>query len=222
LNSRTGHFEPIAREGLIILMIPAFLSFMAWWFGFFVLSLFFLIVAVAVGFFFRNPERVSNSDEASLLSPADGVVMEITENATGPCLVQTSLTRISVFMSVFNVHVNRWPFSGVVENMAHRTGKFLDARDPSSSILNENNSIVVKTDYGPIEIVQIAGKIARRIVWWVRVGDPAIKGARFGLIKFGSRVDVYLPKTFLVCTTVGSKVRSGITVIAQLKSATDQ
>ncbi len=222
MNSRTGHFEPIAREGLIILMIPAFLSFTAWWFGFFGLSLFFLIVAVAVGFFFRNPERVSNSDEASLLSPADGVVMEITENATGPCLVQTSLTKISVFMSVFNVHVNRWPFSGVVENMAHRPGQFLDARDPSSSILNENNSIVVKTDYGPIEIVQIAGKIARRIVWWVRVGDPAIKGARFGLIKFGSRVDVYLPKTFLVCTTVGSKVRSGITVIAQLKSVTDQ
>jgi phosphatidylserine decarboxylase len=203
-------------------MIPALLSFMAWWFGFFGLSLFFLIVAVAVGFFFRNPERVSNSDEASLLSPADGVVMEITENATGPCLVQTSLTRISVFMSVFNVHVNRWPFSGVVEEMSHRPGQFLDARNPSSSILNENNSIVVKTDYGPIEIVQIAGKIARRIVWWVRVGDPAIKGARFGLIKFGSRVDVYLPKTFHVCATVGSKVRAGITVIAQLKSATDQ
>jgi phosphatidylserine decarboxylase len=222
LNSRTGHFEPIAREGLIILLIPAFLSFMAWWFGFSGLSLFFLIVAVAVGFFFRNPERVSNSDEAGLLSPADGVVMEITENVTGPCLIQTSLTRISVFMSVFNVHINRWPFSGVVENVVHRPGQFLDARDPSSSILNENNSIVVKTDYGPIEIVQIAGKIARRIVWWVRVGDPAIKGARFGLIKFGSRVDVYLPNNFLVCTSVGSKVKSGITVIAQLKSASDQ
>jgi phosphatidylserine decarboxylase len=153
-----------------------------------------------------------------LVSAADGVVMEISEKSRAPVLVDSDLTRISVFMSVFNVHVNRWPFSGRIKTISHRRGQFLDARDPASSKLNESNSIVLDTCAGEMEIVQIAGKIARRIIWWVRENDPAKKGERFGLIKFGSRVDIYLPKTFTVCAEVGSKVTAGVTVLAKLTS----
>lgn len=216
MNSRTGHYEPIAREGLSFVFLFASLSFLAWWFDNSWLSLFLLILTLAIASFFRNPERKPMDDEASVVSAADGIVTEIANDVGGPVLNESSLTKVSVFMSVFNVHVNRLPFSGVVEKISHRPGKFLDARDPSSSIVNENNSIVVRTDYGAVEIVQIAGKIARRIVWWVREGDLVTKGDRFGLIKFGSRVDVYLPKNFTVCVSVGSKVKAGVTVIARL------
>ncbi|MCL5123641.1 MAG: phosphatidylserine decarboxylase family protein [Deltaproteobacteria bacterium] len=221
MNSRTGHFEPIAREGLSFVGISAILALTAWWSNHPWLSLFFLVLAAAIASFFRNPARRPPDDDAKVVSPADGVVMEIMNNAEGPVLGKTGLTRVSIFMSIFNVHVNRWPFSGVVRKISHRPGKFLDARDPSSSILNENNSLVVDTAFGPIEVVQIAGKIARRIVWWVREGDVAEKGDRFGLIRFGSRVDVYLPDHFIACASVGSKVKAGVTVIARLAAQSD-
>ncbi len=216
MSSLTGHYEPIAREGLGFVITSATLSLFAWWFNHQWVCLFFVIIAIAIASFFRNPERKPPNDKRSVVSAADGVVTEISSNAIGPILGNADLIKVSVFMSIFNVHVNRWPFSGVVHKISHRSGKFLDARDPSSSILNENNSIVIKTDFGAMEVVQIAGQIARRIVWWVREGDFTIKGDRFGLIKFGSRVDVYLPKNFVVCTSVGSKVKAGVTVIARL------
>ncbi len=222
MNSRTGHFEPIAREGLVFVGVSAILALASWWSNYTWLSLVFLAITVAIASFFRNPARQSPDDVTSVVSAADGVVMEIMDNAEGPVLGNAGLTRISVFMSILNVHVNRWPFSGVIQKISHRPGKFLDARDPSSSILNENNSIVVNTDFGAIEIVQIAGQIARRIVWWVREGDPTIKGDRFGLIKFGSRVDIYMPKDFVICTSVGSKVKAGVSVIARLTSRGNQ
>lgn len=222
MNSRTGHFEPIAREGLSFVGIPAILALTAWWSNHPWLCVVFLVIGVAIASFFRNPARRSSDDDTSVVSPADGVVMEIIDNSKGPVLGNACLTRVSVFMSILNVHVNRWPFSGVIRKISHRPGKFLDARDPSSSILNEHNSIVVNTDFGAIEIVQIAGQIARRIVWWVREGDSTIKGDRFGLIKFGSRVDIYLPKSFVVCTSVGSKVKAGVSVIARLTSQAKQ
>ncbi|MFH0959455.1 MAG: phosphatidylserine decarboxylase [Pseudomonadota bacterium] len=177
---------------------------------------FFLISTLAIALFFRNPERQAPLDKNVLVSAADGVVMDISENSKAPVLVDADLTRISVFMSVFNVHVNRWPFSGRVKTISHKRGQFLDARNPNSSLLNESNSIILNTCAGEMEIVQIAGKIARRIVWWVRENDTAEKGERFGLIKFGSRVDIYLPKTFTICAKVGSKVTAGVTVLAKL------
>lgn len=216
MNSSTGHYEPIVREGLSFVFLFASLSFLAWWFEHTWLSLFLLLLTLAMASFFRNPERKPANDEATVVSAADGVITEIANNVRGPVLNESSLTKVSVFMSIFSVHVNRWPFPGVVEKISHRPGKFLDARDPSSSILNESSSILIRTDFGAVEIVQIAGKIARRIVCWVREGDLITKGDRFGLIKFGSRVDIYLPKNFTVCASVGSKVKAGVTVIARL------
>lgn len=218
MNSRAGHTELIAREGLSMVLGTTALFVLTWWFDYFWLSSFFLISTTAIALFFRNPERQSPQDKNVLVSAADGVVMEISEKSRAPVLVDSDLTRISVFMSVFNVHVNRWPFSGRIKTISHRRGQFLDARDPASSKLNESNSIVLDTCAGEMEIVQIAGKIARRIIWWVRENDPAKKGERFGLIKFGSRVDIYLPKTFTVCAEVGSKVTAGVTVLAKLTS----
>lgn len=218
MKSKTGHTELIAREGLGIVLGVATVSIVTWLFDFYWLSCLFLILTVLIALFFRNPERQSPSDPCSVVSAADGVIMEVCENATAPVIGESNLTRISVFMSVFNVHVNRWPFSGKVKSISYRRGKFLDARDPASSVENESNSIILETAAGDVEIVQIAGKIARRIVWWVREKDPATKGERFGLIKFGSRVDIYLPKKFTVCAETGLKVTAGVSVIARLTS----
>ncbi len=118
-------------------------------------------------------------------------------------------------MSIFNVHVNRWPVSGTVEKIVHVSGKFLDAREPDASAFNEHNAIVVNGDDGTIEVVQIAGKIARRIACWVAEGDQVRQGERFGLIRFGSRLDVYVPETFSFVVDVGTQVRAGVTVIAR-------
>ncbi len=214
--SGTGHTELIAREGLTIILGATALFLLTWWFNYYWLSFFLLICTLAIALFFRNPERQTPSDNRVVVSAADGLIMEISENSTGRVLGDSDLTRISVFMSVFNVHVNRWPFSGRVKTISHKPGKFLDARDPDSSMLNESNSIILDTGAGEMEIVQIAGKIARRIVWWVRENDSAKKGERFGLIKFGSRVDIYLPRNFTVCAEVGSKVTAGVTVLAKL------
>ncbi|MGC8604980.1 MAG: phosphatidylserine decarboxylase, partial [Desulfomonilaceae bacterium] len=176
MNLRTGHYEPISREGLFIVGLFGILAILAWWFHCQWTCLLFLMITAAIASFFRNPERKSPTDKESIVSPADGTVMEISENAESPIIGERDLTRVSVFMSIFNVHVNRWPYSGIVEKIKHRPGKFLDARDPSSSMVNENNAIVVQTDFGALEIVQIAGKIARRIVWWVKEGDKTTKG----------------------------------------------
>jgi phosphatidylserine decarboxylase len=214
--SRAGHYEPIAREGYPFFVPPALLALVFWWIGYPWCSLFLLAISVAVASFFRNPERVSPQEEGIVLSPADGRVVQIAENVRSEYLQDYPLTRISIFMSVLNVHVNRWPLSGVVKKITHVPGTFLDAREPAASIQNEHNSLVLDADGPKIEVVQIAGKIARRIACWVKEGDEAIQGHRFGLIRFGSRLDVYMPPSFTPAVSVGTKVRAGVTVIANI------
>jgi phosphatidylserine decarboxylase len=209
-----GHYEPIAREGYPFIAPPAVLALTSWWLGYPLVSLAFLALAVAVIFFFRNPERIPPKAEGIIVSPADGTVMQVLENVRSDNLPGLPLKRISIFMSVFNTHVNRCPVSGIVKSIKHVPGRFLDAREPASSMVNEHNSVVLQDDDDTIEVVQIAGKVARRIACWVREGDQVRQGERFGLIRFGSRLDVYLPDRMPFVVNVGTTVRAGVTIIA--------
>ena len=213
--STTGHYEPIAREGLVFGIPLVLLSGATWWYGAQWVSLVCLVAAVAVSLFFRNPERTPPEGENLVLSPADGRVMEIVRDAHSERLDSSPLTRISIFMSIFNTHVNRWPTSGIVKEITHVPGKFLDARNSEASLVNEHNSLVVQGKYGTIEVVQIAGKIARRIACWVSRGDTARRGDRFGLIRFGSRLDVYLPGSPTPAVKIGDTVRAGVSVLCE-------
>ncbi|MGB6064568.1 MAG: phosphatidylserine decarboxylase family protein [Desulfomonilaceae bacterium] len=219
--ARAGHYEPIAREGYPFIAPPALLGLIFWWFGHPWVSFAFLAVAVAIVFFFRNPERTPPTGRGLFISPADGTVAEIVEDAHSENLPLLPLKRISVFMSVFNTHVNRSPISGTVKAIKHVPGQFLDAREPASSLLNEHNSLIIQNDEAMIEVVQIAGKIARRIACWVREGDHVRQGERFGLIRFGSRLDIYLPQTVSFQVSVGTPVRAGVTVIAKAPTTAD-
>lgn len=170
-------------------------------------------------YFFRDPERFAPIRENLVLSPADGIVSLI-EPATPPeelGLPDAPLTRVSVFMSVFNCHVNRAPVSGKVSAIAYRPGKFFNASLDKASKDNERNSLVIRMDDGQdIAVVQIAGLVARRIVCFVNKGDHVQTGGRFGLIRFGSRLDVYLPDGVKPLVRVGQTMIAGETVIAEL------
>ncbi len=212
--AKAGHYELIAREGYPFIVPPALLALVSWWLGYPWPSLGLLALAVAVIFFFRNPERIPPEADGIIVSPADGTVMQVLENVRSDNLPGMTLKRISIFMSVFNTHVNRCPVSGTVKNIKHVPGRFLDAREPASSLVNEHNSVVLQDHDDTIEVVQIAGKVARRIACWVREGDQVRQGERFGLIRFGSRLDVYLPERMCFVVKVGTTVRAGVTIIA--------
>jgi phosphatidylserine decarboxylase len=168
-------------------------------------------------YFFRDPKRAVPSNKGVLVSPADGVISLIgpavppAELGLGPA----PLLRVSVFMSVFNCHVNRAPIAGRITAMEYRPGKFLNASLDKASEDNERNALAIQMEDGrQIAVVQIAGLVARRIMWWVKPGDSLRTGERFGLIRFGSRVDVYLPEGVLPQVALGQTMVAGETVIA--------
>ena len=172
-------------------------------------------------YFFRDPERVIPTREDLIVSPADGVVSLI-ENAVPPSelgMPDKALTRVSVFMSVFNCHVNRAPIAGQISAIAYRPGKFFNASLDKASADNERNSLCIDMkDDRQLAVVQIAGLVARRIVCFSSKGDQIETGERFGLIRFGSRLDVYLPDGLVPMVGLGQTVIAGETVIADLKS----
>ncbi len=170
--------------------------------------------------FFRDPPRTTPQDAGILISPADGVVCQIVEASPPPELgfQDAALTRISVFMNVFNVHVNRSPADGVVEKLAYSPGKFFNASFDKASEHNERLGMILRmADGTQIVCVQIAGLIARRIVCQVRGGTTVRRGDRYGLIRFGSRVDVYLPAWYEPLVKVGDRSVAGQTVVARLR-----
>jgi phosphatidylserine decarboxylase len=181
----------------------------------------FLIVTVWVVAFFRDPERVTPTAENLVICPADGRLLPIV-NAEPPPelhLPQGTYIRLSVFMNVFNVHVNRIPCNGTVTTLAYRPGKFFNASFDKASAENERMGIRLTTESGQdIGLVQIAGLVARRIVCNVREGQSVCRGVRFGIIRFGSRVDVYLPDGVRVLATAGQTVRAGETVLAEFRT----
>lgn len=166
-------------------------------------------------FFFRNPERVcaaAQKNEAILISPADGVIVGI-DCARGQEL-DGYAQRVSIFLSPFDVHVNWTPCAGIVEAVAYHKGSFALAFLPKSSEKNERNDVIIKTAYGKnIKVRQIAGTIARTIVCWVHSGQGLLAGQKFGMIKFGSRVDLFLPENVQVKVTKGQRVKGGETIL---------
>lgn len=165
--------------------------------------------------FFRSPARAINSDRRNLLVSADGEVV-VMEECVEEEYFKDKRLQISVFMSPFNVHSNRMPVSGTVKYIKYHPGRFLVAWHPKSSVLNERSTIVIESDSGrEILLRQIAGAVARRIVTYPKVGDRLEKGEEFGFIKFGSRVDIFLPPDTPVDLEVGDKVKAGINVITK-------
>ncbi len=171
-----------------------------------------LVLAFFVTWFFRDPARVIPADSGTLVSPADGKVIEILPQIGGG-------TQISIFLSIFNVHVNRTPVAGEVVDVTRRPGKFLAAWKHEASSENAQASVTVRTPRGDVRFVQITGLIARRIVCHLAPGESIERGQRYGLIRFGSRVDVFLPPAAEPSVRVGDRVRGGADVIARWRVA---
>lgn len=174
------------------------------------------VLALWCAYFFRDPERTGPRGANLVIAPADGKVLMITD-VDEPLFAKGRATRISIFMNVFNVHVNRYPVDGRVDFTFYNKGKFLNAAAEKSSLENEQMSVGVTTPSGAhILTRQIAGLIARRIVTYSKLGDAATQGQRFGLIRFGSRVDVFVPPSSKVNVKVGEITTAGTTVLAEL------
>jgi phosphatidylserine decarboxylase len=173
-----------------------------------------LPVAAWIPAFFRDPKRSGPRGDHLVLAPADGRVVSVTA-LQEPEFLGGSARRISIFMSVFDVHVNRYPVSGAIEHRAYRPGKFVNASLDKASAGNEQMSLGIRAARGPVLVRQIAGLVARRIVTDARPGDPARQGERLGLIRFGSRVDTFVPPDAAPRVTVGERTRAGVTVIAE-------
>jgi len=209
------------REGYPFVAIFGAATLLLWWLWT-PLGFAGLVLTVWCYYFFRDPDRVTPERDGLVISPADGVVSMIEPAAPPPELEMGTapLTRISVFMDVFDCHVNRAPLPGVVERVAYRPGKFLNASLDKASEDNERNGVVLRLADGRlVGVVQIAGLVARRIVCWTQAGQSLQAGERFGMIRFGSRVDVYLPDGVAPLVVLGQKAVAGETVLADLSAS---
>ncbi len=208
---------PVARPGYPFIAVAVFITAVFALLGLGTLTLLGLFVVLFIGYFFRDPERVIADRHQAVVSPADGKVISAgrwndTEFFDGEC------NRISIFMSVFNVHVNRIPHEGKVKKICYVPGKFFSAYLDKASKKNEHNAVFLKTTDGKkICVVQIAGLIARRIVCRIQENDRVVRGERFGMIRFGSRLDVYLPIETKLHVAVGDKVKAGASVLGYLR-----
>ncbi len=211
-----------AREGLIFIAIAALLTAGAFalavtrrswglWLAAFVL----LLLALWVAYFFRDPERTGERGTSLVVSPADGKLIMITE-VDEPTFVRGRAIRMSIFMNVFNVHVNRYPVDGVVRHVQYNKGKFINAAAEKSSLENEQMSVGIETGKHRILVRQIAGLIARRIVTYSKPADIAKQGERMGIIRFGSRVDVFIPTNSKIRAKLGDITTAGVTILAEL------
>jgi len=184
-----------------------------------VLSVGFAALILFTGYFFRDPQRVPPADEDLAVAPADGTVTtvdEIEEEEFLKCKVR----RIGIFLSVLDVHINRAPLAGEVTHSEPKAGGFLDARDPNASSKNQSRSWVFVGASGPVMVRQITGAIARRICPWAVVGDKLERGERFGMIRFGSRTELFLPLDCEILVKIGDRVRGGETPVARMKART--
>jgi phosphatidylserine decarboxylase len=205
----------IAVEGYPFIAGVAFVTVVFALLSWKVLAVLGLCVTLFIAFFFRNPERFPPEDAHAVLAPADGVVIYLGEAREEHSAAE--MLKISIFMSVFNVHINRVPVSGRVSDMFYKRGKFLDVRDDRATFENEQSGLVLETGEGArIVVVQVAGLIARRIVCYPEKGDVLTRGKRYGLIRFGSRLDVYLPKGTEPRVALGDKTVAGETILGIL------
>ena len=219
-NSIRAQIPPIHPEGYPFIgafALAALILFWLWsplgWLG--------TLLTLWCIFFFRDPPRVTPVREGLVVAPADGRISQVTTVAPPPelGLGAAPLPRISIFMSVFDCHINRSPVAGRIENIVYQPGKFFNADLDKASADNERNSLVIAAARGRVAVVQIAGLVARRIVCFVRVGQPVGAGERFGMIRFGSRLDVYLPEHTPPLVAVGQTAIAGETVLADILTA---
>ena len=194
-------------------MTPVILGLILVVFGVWWAAIPFLVIAVFMVFFFRNPERSIPLEPGVIVAPADGKVTLVRlANHAEPESV------VSIFLSPLDVHINRSPIEGEIVDVSYKKGKFLMATNPDARLLNEQNGLVIKGDRITIKCVQIAGVLARRIVCWKQRGERVKCGERFGMIKFGSRTDLVLPAIVEVAVSKGMRVRAGETIIGKIKS----
>ena len=212
----------IAREGIPFILIATALAvgtfglaLMRRSWPLWLLAFLLTIIALWVAWFFRDPERTGERGERLVIAPADGRIVMIAD-VDEPSFVHGKATRISIFMNIFNVHVNRYPVNGTVRYVHYNPGKFINAAADKASLDNEQMSVGLDSGGRLVLVRQIAGAIARRIVTYSKEGDAARQGERFGLIRFGSRVDVFVPTNSKVRVKVGEKPVAGTTVLAEL------
>jgi phosphatidylserine decarboxylase len=211
----------VAREGMLFIAIGLAAALgavaLAWRYAtvpLWIAAGILFVLAIWVIYFFRDPERTGQRGEQFVVSPADGKIVQITE-VDEPAFVHGRALRISIFMNVFNVHVNRYPVSGKVAYVHYNAGKFLNAASDKASLENEQMSIGIESGHGRVLVRQIAGLIARRIVNYAAEGDQAEQGTRMGIIRFGSRVDVFVPPTSRVRVRLGDFPIAGVTVLSE-------
>jgi phosphatidylserine decarboxylase len=211
-----------AREGYLFIGIAALAAVLAFalalarrsW-ALWLLAVLVTLIALWVAYFFRDPERSGERGGTLVVAPADGRLIMMTE-VDEPAFIQGSAIRMSIFMSVFNVHVNRYPIDGVVRYVQYNKGKFINAAAEKSSLENEQMSVGIESGKQRVLVRQIAGLIARRIVTYSRVGETIRQGDRMGIIRFGSRVDVFVSSGTRILSKVGDLTTAGTTVLAEL------
>ena len=196
---------PYLVVGLTVALAAAILGFPYLSGGAFALSAF-------VAYFFRDPQREVPPDPDAVVSPGDGRVVEVRRDEAGG-------TRIAIFLSLLDVHINRAPASGVIRRVDYRPGRFLPANHGKAGIENERNEMTLETEHGEVRLAQIAGVIARRIVCWKQAGDRVAAGERIGLIQFGSRLEVVLPSGAVTAVGVGTRVKGGSSILARIPAA---
>jgi len=207
---------PIARPGMPFIAAAAFATVVLALLEISSLALLGLLTTVFICYFFRDPDRVIPDVAGAVVSPADGKIIRVEQLQQSP-YTSGACRKISIFMSVFNVHVNRIPFDGLIKRIAYYPGKFFSANLDKASRLNEHNAIYLQTDTDQdLCFVQIAGLVARRIICNIQEGDTVVRGQRFGLICFGSRLDVYLPADATIMINTGDVVKAGTSVLGKL------
>ena len=203
------------RDGIPFVLVPTALAILALAFGYWYVAPPLFLLAAFMAYFFRDPNRISPEDESLVVSPADGRVTRVAalDQNGGP-----TPTVVSIFLSVFDVHINRAPIAGEIIDVTYTRGRFVIATREDASLVNEQNSLTIRGARMTVVCRQIAGVLARRIVCWKSAGDKLSLGERFGLIKFSSRTDLVLPPEVEVSARVGEKVRGGVSIIGRLRT----
>lgn len=217
IDNLTSIFVPIHREGYPFIIIFFIITCLLWfvWTPLFLLS---LVLTIWCIYFFRDPERQIIQDDKLVLSPADGKIVFL-DKVVPPSELELGsepMTKISIFMSVFSCHVNRSPIAGEIKKITYIKGKFLSAQLDKSSEDNERNCLLIEGEHGSIGVVQVAGLIARRIRCWRKENEILDAGKKIGMIRFGSRVDVYLPDEIVPQIAIGQQAVAGETILARV------
>ena len=208
---------PFAKEGIPFIAIPAGVMLVAAWQGWLIVAVGAALLTAFVAWFFRNPSRIIPKDPHLVVAPGDGKVIAIEEEFE-PRYLKDRALRVTIFLNVFNVHINRMPCDGMVEEVQYQPGMFLVASKPEATLRNEQNALMIRTVEGvKVLCVQVAGLIARRIVCWASAQDRAMRGERYGLIRFGSRMDTFLPIGTQLKVSVGDRVKGGETILGELR-----